>query len=460
MNLFAQKFNKYKSFINKNAIKKSILPLSAFALFVTTVTCLNNQNYGLALEYKGQTVATVASEKVYNEANDMIIDQLSSSDKAKAKAKEAKAQVKLAPVSKEQCCESPDEVKNKIIEKSQDVITEAYGIYVNEKLIATVENESEANDIVTEILNQNKPDSAEFEVEFAEKVEIKKGIFAPEDITTKDNAKDIFEKGIQKFTEYTVLENDTVTGIAEKFGITVKDIQASNDICGDAVCVGDKLIIKTTDKVLHVKIFKVISEEREVPFSIEKIEDATKETSYNNVVQEGKNGKDFFKYKVEYDANGTEISRKELEHTVIEPSVVQKVIVGTKKPSSKSKFLWPVSFTHKITSPFGMRDGVLHKGIDIACAGILGKDIVASESGTVICAKCSGTGYGNHIIIDHGNGKQTVYAHCQSLKVSHGAKVSKGDVIATVGSTGNSTGPHLHFEIRINYEAKNPSQYV
>ena len=130
------------------------------------------------------------------------------------------------------------------------------------------------------------------------------------------------------------------------------------------------------------------------------------------------------------------------------------------KPPKKSEFIWPVPFTKKITSPYGNREGGFHKGIDIACAGVLGTNIIASEGGKVIVASYGSTGYGNHVIIDHGNGKQTVYGHCQKLFVKNGQKVSQGEVIGTVGSTGDSTGPHLHFEIRINGQAKNPQQYV
>ncbi len=132
---------------------------------------------------------------------------------------------------------------------------------------------------------------------------------------------------------------------------------------------------------------------------------------------------------------------------------------------------WPVPASRRITSPFGPRicpfhGKELHAGIDIGrpSAGAdwpqSARAIIAAGSGTVISAGYRG-GYGNTVIIDHGDGVTTLYAHLASggIRVSVGEHVSKGDHIGTVGSTGNSTGPHLHFEVRINGVPKNPMAY-
>ena len=127
---------------------------------------------------------------------------------------------------------------------------------------------------------------------------------------------------------------------------------------------------------------------------------------------------------------------------------------------SKGQFRWPVPGYTDHTDYFGSRGGT-HKGVDISWAGIFGKPIVAADAGTVVFARFgmpgSGYGgYGNVVVINHGNGYMTFYAHCNSLNVSEGQTVSRGQTIATVGSTGQSTGPHLHYEIRYNGVAKDP----
>lgn len=137
---------------------------------------------------------------------------------------------------------------------------------------------------------------------------------------------------------------------------------------------------------------------------------------------------------------------------------------------------WPLAPNYKyITTYFGYdawRAG-MHRGIDVGNSGIAGAPIYAAQSGKVISVTnyCShnygknwscgcGGGYGNYIIIDHGGGLSTVYAHCQSIYVSEGSYVSKGDTIGEVGTTGWSTGFHLHFEVRENGVAVNPFNYV
>ncbi len=132
--------------------------------------------------------------------------------------------------------------------------------------------------------------------------------------------------------------------------------------------------------------------------------------------------------------------------------------------TSKGNFMWPVPGVNSITSGYGYRWGSLHKGIDISAAGVYGKAIVAADSGRVMMAGWGnyGTGYGgygNVVAIDHGGGYSTLYGHCSRVVVSTGANVKKGQVIAYVGSTGDSTGPHLHFEIRVGGVAKNPMNW-
>ncbi len=139
----------------------------------------------------------------------------------------------------------------------------------------------------------------------------------------------------------------------------------------------------------------------------------------------------------------------------------QKGSSGSGGYTSKGNFTWPVPGVNTISSGFGSRWGSFHKGIDISSAGVYGKPIVAADSGRVMMAGWGnyGTGYGgygNVVAIDHGGGYSTLYGHCSSVAVSAGQQVTKGQVIAYVGSTGDSTGAHLHFEIRVSGVAKNP----
>ena len=125
-------------------------------------------------------------------------------------------------------------------------------------------------------------------------------------------------------------------------------------------------------------------------------------------------------------------------------------------------FAWP-SVSSYITSPYGTRVHPVtktvktHTGIDIGASQ--GTSIYAAASGTVLVSGWNSGGYGNYVVIDHGGGVTTLYAHCSSLLVSSGQSVTKGQVIAKVGSTGMSTGPHLHFEVLKNGSHTNPMAY-
>ena len=137
---------------------------------------------------------------------------------------------------------------------------------------------------------------------------------------------------------------------------------------------------------------------------------------------------------------------------------------------SASGWAWPLPYDGVyLTSYYGYRyhpldgDWRYHSGIDVSMSGAYGKNIVATRAGTVILSSLeseSGTGYGNYIIIDHGDGYTSLYGHCSALLVSQGQRVSRGQIIARVGSTGWSTGPHLHFEVRYNGETVDPLDYV
>nr|MBA3348543.1 peptidoglycan DD-metalloendopeptidase family protein [Actinomycetota bacterium] len=122
---------------------------------------------------------------------------------------------------------------------------------------------------------------------------------------------------------------------------------------------------------------------------------------------------------------------------------------------SAAGYIWPA---HGIlTSPFGWRWGRMHEGIDIAVAS--GTAVVSSAAGTVIVAGWMG-GYGNLVVVDHGNGIATAYGHNTSVTVGVGQSVAQGQLIAYSGNTGHSTGPHIHFEVRINGAAVDPLGYL
>ena len=145
---------------------------------------------------------------------------------------------------------------------------------------------------------------------------------------------------------------------------------------------------------------------------------------------------------------------------------IRKAQQNSSQVYQDGEWMYPLDWTHTlITTYFGYDDwrSGNHSGVDLCGGNVYGANIYASKSGTVITAKTDyipGYSYGMYVVIDHGNGYSTLYGHCSNIYVTVGQQVNQGDVIAAVGSTGWSTGPHLHFEVRINGIAQNPFNYI
>lgn len=232
-------------------------------------------------------------------------------------------------------------------------------------------------------------------------------------------------------------------------------------------------IIEKAEGKFSIQLATDIVYTREIAYDITTEYDESQPSSYEKVKTEGENGEEEVTVRTVY-VDGVQTDAYETDSEVIKEAVDEVVVKGSDSSSEgtsssstsssssygSGSFIWPVPYTHNITSEFGMRWGRLHGGIDIAAGGVYGQPIVAADSGTVILAGNQGDGYGNYVIIDHGNGYKTLYGHMSSVAAYTGQQVAQGEVIGYVGSTGNSTGPHLHFEIRVNDVQTDPLGYV
>ena len=239
-----------------------------------------------------------------------------------------------------------------------------------------------------------------------------------------------------------------------------------------------------------VKLRTDSSYTEETAYETEITEDDSLPVGYEEITQEGQNGVTEYSVRLTY-IDGVKTDTEITGSNVVSYPVTEKKTVGTKEETytyeesndssesysdysgygssssgstgsgvSTGGFMWPVPHTTNITSYMEYRWGRMHNGIDIAGGGDYGMPFVAADGGTVIFAGNDGGGYGNYVMIDHGNGYVTVYGHASELCCSVGQQVSKGETIGLIGSTGNSTGPHLHFEVRLNGEYQNPLNYV
>ncbi len=222
----------------------------------------------------------------------------------------------------------------------------------------------------------------------------------------------------------------------------------------------DAFACLTGENAPEIKIRSVVEceGEEEIPFETEQQPDASRYEGDVSVLQEGVAGAKYAKYYLEK-INGEVVEKKIIKEEILRQPVKQIELAGTKErpsPVGTGEFAQPVSGT--LTSSYGARWGRSHKGIDIGAS--TGTPVYASDNGTVVYSQYNDGGYGYLVQIDHGNGYVTYYGHCSELLVNAGDVVAKGDLIAKVGSTGRSTGPHLHFEVRKDGEAQNPTNYL
>ncbi|MEK7514046.1 MAG: M23 family metallopeptidase [Patescibacteria group bacterium] len=245
---------------------------------------------------------------------------------------------------------------------------------------------------------------------------------------------------------YLVQSGDTVSSIAKKFDVSIDTVRWQNDLKTiDAIKPGDKVEVPPVTGMVH----KV--KRGETVYSIAKKYDVTAQQIINWPFNTYSNDENF-----ELAAGQTLIvpdGVKPAEQLWDPKRYVAQITPDAGKVSATGQFVWPAS------GGISQRYVWYHRGVDIANKSQ--PPILAADSGRVSVAGWpDNAGYGNRVIIDHGNGFQTLYAHMSSISVVAGQSVNRGDVIGNVGSTGRSTGPHLHFEIRRGGEILDPLTYL
>lgn len=291
-------------------------------------------------------------------------------------------------------------------------------------------------------------------VAFAEDIEIEPVYVKSEELTqVKEAVLDITKEKDQDET-YKVKKGDTISGIANENGMTVKEFMKLNTQIkdSDSIMPGDEVVISVPTPELSVIVQKEELTKKKYYADTVYVKDSSMYEGESKVVQKGKAGVKQVTSLVSY-KNGQAYRSKVTDTEVIKKAVPKKVVQGTKV---RPTYIKPIN-GGTLTSRVGARWGRMHEGVDWACS--IGTTVMASREGTVIQAGWI-NGYGNCVTISHGDGVITRYGHMNSVSVSVGQAVSQGETIGYSGNTGRSTGPHLHFELRINGVVKDPLDYL
>lgn len=458
-----------KSFVRHKRFVFSILnvlaPTAMVILLIMTVHFWNGLNYGLVLAYDGHEIATIEDEKVFEQATEMVSQRMVH-DTAGSSSK-----VSFAPSFKLSVVDASSFsvasfVCDQIIQQSNGIIEEASGLYVNGDLLGVVKSSADLRYMLQNLLSKARGSDKAATATFSENVETVNGLFPTTTIMTTDAMNKIISGTSKSAVTYTVTVGDTVTSIAKANNTTIADLNNLNkNQLGDELHPGDLINLNVAAPMLDVEMVKTVT--YLVPMSFQTVTEKNNSqyTDYSKLKKEGVNGVQQCVDKVYY-VNGVESKRDVISRTVTTPSIDKVVVTGTKKRSqysdagvSSGNLIWPVPSLHMITTYFAWRWGSFHTGIDISGSGAYGRTIVAADGGTVVSSGWS-NGYGNCVKISHENGIVTLYGHASRLLVTAGQRVSKGQAIALIGSTGNSTGPHCHFEVIKNGTKVNPLTYV
>ncbi len=292
--------------------------------------------------------------------------------------------------------------------------------------------------------------------DFVQQVELREVKLNPAELIQPEEMQKKLETGDVQPTKYTVEDGDCVSCIAKKLNIPKQLIYQNNPtITNDMIKVGQQLDLTVLQPTLSVRTVEKIVENQEIQHETEYVQDDSMKLGLTQTLTAGQNGMKRMTIQLTK-VNGLLEEEVVLAEEIVEEPKKAVVKRGTKviRGEGTGKFAWPV-VSASITSTYGTRWGAFHKGIDITG----NRNILAADNGKVVTAG-SKSDYGNYVIIDHLNGYRTLYGHLSKILVTQGTIVEKGEKIGIMGSTGDSTGVHLHFEILRNSSPQNPLKFL
>ncbi len=444
-------------------------PVAATAVLVITILSWSRVNFALNLEYQGQDLGLIENETVYDAAATLARERVNNEDNSFVVEEVPRLAVTMqrgaAVLDDSQLCDA-------ILRTAGDSIAEATGLYVDGDFIGSVAS----NDQLTSMLESIKDgyydkNDKDQRAEFVQDVKTVDGLFPISTVTETAALKNkLLSESVVKKT-YIVQEGDVLGTIAQRHDMTTSELRAMNPAYAntDMVRIGDELTVQLPETFLQVKVIKTIRYTEQIDYNTQTIYNDKQPVTYSKVKTKGQEGSQDVVAEVTY-LDGRQTSRKVISTTVTKQPVTKVVERGTKKVVSSGgttvvqgdgvatgNMAWPVPVCHRVYQ--GYHRG--HYAIDISSGPIPvnNKPAVAADGGTVVYAGWY-YGYGKYVKIRHANGLETTYAHLNSISVVKGQQVSRAQQIGLIGNTGNSQGPHLHFEVIKNGVRVNPLNYV
>ena len=400
-----------------------LLPFVAVFALIFVFHAYESKVTALKIMYNGTTIAYAENQSVWNSGKNKALSMLHGNSDSADILKDITFETERIKPSQ---LSSAEVISENLLANSSSHYERACGIYIDGELFCATRNESDALSVLDSIL-------------------------AP------------YEKKA---------DENTIVGFVEEIEYIQGYYPENSDIIWDTA----KLlkVLQSKDSPVRVKTMKTVTRYETIRYETDKKNTSTLYKGTKKTVQKGRNGKMLITELVTYIDSQKAYTATVSEKVVTQP-VNEIVQIGTKASyyggsyGSSTGFIWPTRGAYRVSSHYGYRSASIsgwsyHGGIDIVLGSgsSSGIPVVASASGTVVTAYSGWRGYGHTVVIDHGNGIKTRYAHMYpgSITVRVGQRVYQGQQIGRIGSTGNSTGPHLHFEILVNGYKVNPYPYI
>lgn len=426
----------------------------------------------------GEYVGTVSDEKAVNElVNEKITESSSQYDDLNLSGSN------LSIISEQVFNSETNDAKT--LEKLDKIVTvaaDAFALSVNDEIAVYVKDLESYHEVVRKLKLQTVTEKELTELEARKDstdslpplknnetrildINIKESISGvtkqakPERILTVDEAVEYLQKGALEEKTYTVQSGDVFSKIAASHNLTTAELSKLNKGMNEnsSLQIGEKLKVTALKPLVNIEVVREKKVTEAVQFENQVRESKDMLKGDTKVIQEGSNGAKELTYVIR-EQNGTRVGKSIKNEAVVKDVKNNIVLKGIKVIPSRGsgKFAWPAEGGY-ISSEMGQRWGRMHRGIDIARPS--GFAIKAADNGVVKFAGADGS-FGNKVIIDHKNGYETLYAHLASINVSVGQTVPVGAKIGVMGSTGRSTGTHLHFEVEHNGVNVNPLKFL
>ncbi len=474
---FVMSFERHRHFW-KTMFNLALPVATVFAVIFVYNAVYSGSTFALEVIYNGQSLGYVESSEVFDEGKTQALSLISSSEENVPKSLSLQPVYKFSRVKASELSNS-QMISEGIILSSDENYIRACGIYINGEFICAVKNESDAVSVFAKILEPYEKNADEDAiVGFVEEIQYVQGYYNENSSSIWDTA--TLQKTLSKpkaaAVRHKIKDGDSLASIAKEYKLTRKQLKSLNPKVDFSDLSSVKsVLISEEQNYVRVKVMKTRTRKVALPYETIERNSSSLAKGTKKTTQNGAYGEKVITELVTY-IDGKISYTSFVSEKQTKAPVNKIVLIGTKTYSSpvyggsvsSSGFTWPTRGAYAISSRYGYRNPSIsgwgfHGGLDIIrYGGSMGIPVVASQSGTVVSVQRSWSGYGHMVLINHGGGISTRYAHMQagSITVRVGQYVYRGQQIGRIGSTGNSTGPHLHFEVLVNGSKVNPLNYI